>query len=431
MNYETIKSFILIVLVGISFLLSFILWSYQPNYDNVYDTSYVNEVDIGGSERVKSELIEPKEIIFHVGDKVFSFISPMNQQAFFKDLASWVIYDSKVIEGNERVDAELFVELIFPSEIPIEIITNLFSLNEQIEVSDWSFERVFITLNEATQSLEIAIQSVNGQKQIVGTIEKTDAYQYLLSYLSDNPDVHENIAFGDENRPIYVPKNKVTFASQTLAASSIEPELFINTLFSDPSYVTPNIGEAYFTDGQRGMRIQHDGRLLEFFNPIQDNFERLTNDELLDVSIKHINNHKGWTNSFLLENMNSALNNIRYRLHYEGYPVFDYLNISVIEQEWREQELYQYNRPLIRIGNLLNMNEVELPSGEQVIDTLKNDASINVDLIQDIQVGYFLRYLDDTHSLTLDPSWYILYHGEWMRFNISDYQNGIHVQGGD
>src|SRR5699024_12426676 len=92
MNYETIKSFILFVLVGISFLLSFILWTYQPKYDLLYDTSYVHDVDGGGSEKTKNELIQPGRIIFHTDEQISVFKKPTERQRFFQELASWVLF---------------------------------------------------------------------------------------------------------------------------------------------------------------------------------------------------------------------------------------------------------------------------------------------------------------------------------------------------
>lgn len=432
MKYETVKSFILFVLVGISFLLSFILWSYQPNYDSFSDTSYVNEVDIGGAEKTKNELVEPIEIIFRNDEKIASFIDPMERQSFYKDLASWVLYDYQINDAKGRPKSDEYVEIIFPSAIPADLVTNLFTFNDHLVPPEWSFERVFITFNDKSQTLKLCILSVDGRKQITATIEKSDTYHLLLSFMKENNHLlHEYMAFGSQKEPIYLPKEKVQLPRKTLVASSIEPDLFINALFSNPSYVTPNIKEAYFTDGQRGMRIVQDGRLLEFINPLQATVKRLDPIELLDKSINNINEHKGWTNNFLFENIDSSLNNVQYRLYYDGYPVFDRLNLTVIEQEWREQELYKYTRPLIRIGNLLNSTEEEIPSGEEVIHSLENDKNINVENIKDIQVGYALSYLDDAHSLTLEPSWYILYQGEWLKFDIADYEKDLQAEGGD
>lgn len=431
MKYETVKSFILFVLVGISFLLSFILWSYQPNYESFRDTSYVNEVDIGGNEKTKNELIEPSEIIFRNDEKTTGFMNPIDRQSLYDDIASWELYDYKLMEANGRPDMETFVELIFPTNVPVSLATNAFTFNDDFEPPDWSFERVFITFNDESQSLKFTILSVDGRNQIVATIEKSDTYKLLLSYMENDKLLDEHISFGTPDNPIYLPKEQMSLESKTLVATSIKPESFIDALFSDPSYVTPNLQEAYFTDGQRGMRIVHDGRILEYINPIQSNYERLTPAELIDKSINNINEHKGWTNNYYFENIDNTLNRISYRLYYEGYPVFDRFNLSVIKQEWREQELYQYNRPLVSIGNTLSSKEVELPAGEHVIQLLTYDKNINLENIKDIQIGYSLNYLDDAHSLTLKPSWYLLYNGEWTIFNEADYEHELHVKGGD
>lgn len=433
MNYETIKSFVLVVLVGTSFLLSFILWSYQPNYEDFYDKSYVNEVDVGGTERTKNDLVKPSEIIFRNGNEAMGFINPMDQQAFYKELASWPLYEYNIADSHGRPGKdEQFVEVVFPSAIPASLITNLFTFHDdQIDPPNWSFERVFITFDEQDRTLKLVILSVDDRKQISATIEKSDTYEKLLSYLNDHSDLEDYISFGVSNGPIYLPKESVELSCKTLVASSIEPDSFINALFSNPNLVTRNIKEAYFTDGQRGMRIVHEGRQLEFINPIQSTYDIVDPNELLDKSVNNINEHKGWTDDFLFENINNTSNNIRYRLYHEGYPVFDHYSLSIIEQEWREQELYQYTRPLIQIGNLLNTKEVELPSGQEVSTLLTNDRQINKKEIKDIQIGYSLNYMADAHSLTLEPSWYILYQGEWIKINPTDYYKDLHAKGGD
>ena len=432
MNYETIKSFVLVVLVGISFLLSFILWSYQPNYESFYDTSYVNEVDVGGIELAKNDLVAPKEVIFQEDQKVTSFVNPNDRLLFYKNLASWVFYDFRVTNSNGRPDEKKkYVELVFPSALPAELITNLFTFHDEIDLPNWSFERAFLIVNEEHHELELRIVSVDDRKEITAKIEKADTYDELLSYMDDDEKLEEYISFGAPNSPIYLPKERVKTSSKTLVASTIEPDYFIDALFSNPSLVTPNIKEAYFTDGQRGMRIGQDGRKLEFINPIQATYNLLDSMKLLDKSINNINEHKGWTNEFFFEDINKPTNNIRFRLYYDGYPVFDNYSLSIIEQEWREQDLYLYSRPLMKIGNLLNSREIELPSGQEISSFLLNDQRMKIENIQDIQVGYSLSYLDEAHSLTLEPNWYILYEGEWIKFNLFDYQQDLHVEGVD
>ncbi|MEI3604422.1 two-component system activity regulator YycH [Pseudogracilibacillus sp. SE30717A] len=432
MKYETVKSFILVVLVGISFLLSFILWSYQPNYENVLDTSYVNEVDIGGLERTKNEVVEPIEIVFRNGEKATSFITPNDRYSFYKDIASWSLYDYRLTNSNGRPDDnKKFVEMVFSSAIPADLVTNLFTFHDQIDPPSWSFERAFLVLDEKQRTVELKIISVDNRKQITATIEKAEVYDDILAIMKDESKSSEYISFGVSNSPIYLPKDRVKMAKKTLAATIIRPDDFINALFSNPALVTPNVREAYFTDGQRGLRIVQDGRKLEFFNPIEATYNILDPIELVEKSVNNINEHKGWTNDYLFENINKSSNNIRYRLYYEGYPVFDHYSLSIIEQEWREQELFQYTRSLIKIGNLLNSEEVQLPSGQEISTFLQNDNRFKIENIHDIQIGYTMSHLDDAHSLMLEPNWYILYQGEWIKLNLEDYQKDLQVTGGD
>ncbi len=432
MNYETLKSFILFVLVGISFLLSFILWSYQPNYENVLDTSYVNEVDIGGTEKTKNEVVEPIEIVFKNKDKVTSFIHSSDRQHFYKDLAAWALYDYRVTNSNGRPEEDKkYVEMVFPNAIPAELVTSLFTFHDQIEPPSWSFERVFLILDEKNHSVELKVLSVDDRKQITAIIEKAETYDTILGYINGQKNLEEYISFGVSDTPIYLPKNRVKMTKKTLVATNIKPDEFINALFSNPALVTRNIKEAYFTDGQRGMRIFQEGRRLEFINPIQSSYAIIDPIELLEKSVNNINEHKGWTNDYLFENINKSSNNIQYRLYYEGIPVFDHYSLSIIEQGWRQQELHQYNRPLVKIGNLLNSQEVELSSGQEISNLLQDESRMKIENIHDIQVGYTMNYLDDAHSLTLEPNWYILYQGDWVKFNVEDYQKDMQVRGGD
>src|SRR5699024_8022339 len=127
--------------------------------------------------------------------------------------------------------------------------------------------------------------------------DKTETYYHLLSYLEEETEITTPFFVFDEGKePIYLPKYDQEYTKKTFVANTIEPEVFVNALFSTPSIVTSNVSEAYFTDGQRGMEVVQDGRRLEYTNPIQSQEDRLDALELIDKSMDHINEHKGWTN---------------------------------------------------------------------------------------------------------------------------------------
>ncbi len=434
MNYETIKSFILFVLVGVSFLLSFILWSYQPNYESTYpDTSYVNEVDVGGKEKTKNELVEPNNMIFKKGDTLQGFINPLERQKLYKEMTSWVMYDHHITKANGKPKGQQYVELTFPTAIPAELMMNLFTFDQEVNTPNWSFERIYFMLNDESKSIEVRILSMDGQRQLISTIDKTETYYELQGYFANNNNLlQENISIGGEENAIYIPKEKVNLAKKTAIASKLDTQSFINALFRNPSLVTQNFGEAYFTDGQRGLRIFQDGIRMEYINPIQANYDRLTAFELIEKGVDKINEHKGWTNNYMFDSINRSKNNIRFRLSYDGFPVYDHQQISIIEQEWRDQELYEYHRPLIRVDNLLNSDQVTLPSGESVKQRiLANQRQFKMDEITDIQIGYFLTYNNEAHSLTFEPSWFIVYKNDWVRFNVEDFSQEEFERGED
>lgn len=421
MKFETVKSFILTILVGVSLLLTFSLWSYQPNYKPFYNSSYINEVDLGGTEETKKEIVRPDSIIFHKNHSYFGFEDPTYQQRLYEDMQSWTLNDFRIREGNGRPTNDLQVEVIFSDALPMEIANSLFKFNKEVSLPSWSFKRMFITFNEESLSLKVQFLSLDDHEKAEAVINNSKVYEQLWSHISSLKELDEYILYEPNYTPIYLPANKVEMTRRSLAVKSVRPNMLVNALFSNPSVVSLNIGEAYFSDGQRGMRVLQDGRSIEFINPIEANYERVDPVDLLDNSIMNINEHKGWTNAYKLEVIDKSINRVRYRQQYEGYPVYDSNNLTIIEQQWRNRELYQYFRPLFSLDNSLGSDPVELPSGNAIVDYLKNNSNYNSDKIKDIRVGYHLVYLDNTsYSITLEPAWYMNYNEDWKELTIDE-----------
>lgn len=423
MNGETIKTFILAVLVALSFLLSYILWSYQPKYEMFYDASYISEVDIGGSERTKNDLVLPSHIVFqkynaHLGkNDIFGFTNPSDEQIFYKEIASWSLADVNIYENqsdNITLEEDHFVEIIFPSVLSAQLLESIFTITDEVELPMWSFDRAYIMIHDDAD-LSVRINSLDNREQIDAKVEKAGAFQTIVRYDEKHPNLQTFIKVPFGEQPIYIPEQVENVTKKTLVANQIDTDLFINALFSNPSLVKPNQQEAFFTDGQRGMRLFQEGRYLEFIQPIETNDDKLNAEELVDKSVSHINEHKGWLNEYHFDTVNPSNGKVQFRLHYDGVPVYDFNNLSIIEQVWREQELYQYRRSLLNIGHLLNTSEVSVPTGDEIIYTLENAEEYDLDKLTDIRLGYYLNYIDDAHSLTLEPMWFMRYENSWVR----------------
>src|SRR5699024_6893303 len=152
-------------------------------------------------------------------------------------------------------------------------------------------------LDEDAGIIEFVIDSMDERRQSTARVDNTETYYDLLYYMEDESEITTPYFVFDEARePIYLHNYDQEYTNKTSVATMIEPEVFVNALFSTPSIVTSNVSEAYLTDGQRGMEVVQDGRRLEYTTPIQSKDDRLDALELIDRSMDHINEHKGWTN---------------------------------------------------------------------------------------------------------------------------------------
>lgn len=432
MKIEIAKSIVLAVLVGISLLLTFGLWTYQPGYEFL-NSKYVNEVDIGGIEETKKDLIEPTSIVFHDQGRDFAFSNQEKQVALYRDITTWVLYDFSVTEATEKGIYENKIELIFSDAIPMELLTNLLTFNTEPKLPSWSFQRMYIGFDQERSTLDITFMSVDGRNVANAVVNNSDKYDMLWSFMTDKEGLDEYISVDWTENPFYIPKSEVKMASKSLTVNSIEPNKFVNALFGNPSIVTRNIsnnGEAYFADGKVGMRVFPDKRSMEFFFPLDTSYDRMNPVDLLESSISNINDQKGWTDDYYLADIDWKTNTVTYRMRYAGYPIFNYGGLSVIKQQWRSrdiQELLYYSRPLFSLSSSIGGKEVTLSSGEDIISSLENSTNPAYDKskISEIQIGYRLSYSQETsYIITLEPAWYMKYNGNWQEIPLGDRDKG-------
>src|SRR5699024_2278236 len=102
MKLETAKTFILVVLIGISILLTYSICSYRTDYEYLYDHAYVSEVDmdIGGSEESKKTLVKPESLVFHINDAHYRFTDLDRENTLYEEMQSWTLNDLTVSASN-------------------------------------------------------------------------------------------------------------------------------------------------------------------------------------------------------------------------------------------------------------------------------------------------------------------------------------------
>ncbi len=430
MKLETVKSIILSLLVGASLLLSFALWNYKPEVESFPEEQYEERVELGGVEQTVKGLIQPESIIFRNGQNYYSFTDPKNSKLLYQNMQSWVLYDFRTGTGNGRPSEGNQLEIVFPDAIPMNMLGSLFTFNTDQTFPDWGFERIFITFNRDSSSINIIFLSRNGEEQATAVVNNTKKYERLWNRLTTFEGLREYLRVNTSENTIYIPKYKVEMTSRSVAVQEISSNLMVDTLFRNPDIVSRNRineNEVYFTDSARGiMRVYENRRTMEFQNPLQSPLERVDPATLLEMSKNNINNHMGWTDEYHLMEVIASSNTIRYQLFYNGYPVYGSNHTSVMEQQFRIKDLSQpnrYNRPLFSLVNLLGSDPVELPSGKDVSNYLKNSKTYESAYVEDIRVGYNLIYQSSADVITLNPAWFIKYNGSWQEIDFDAASN--------
>ena len=431
MNSETVKTIVLCVLIAISLYLSFKLWSYQPSYSEVIPEEIIPEVDIDGIEKTKQQLIQPRKIIFHDDGKFYALKDPKEQEKLYNEMISWEISDFAFGPKEEETEGKKLLEVIFPNPLNMQLVTNFFDFqNQDLDFPTWSFQRMQILQNEEDNLLTVEFPSIDGRNVAVGTFQNLNYMKLVENYFS-REDFNEYILYPDEDLQIYLPKDQVSLPRITTRYTTIRPDKLIQVLFSDPSVVnqssSSNLGQLFFTDNSQ-LRVYQDGSKMEYVSPVAEEMTWMTANDLLNFSLDHVNDHKGWTDDYSLLDIKESQNRIIYQLNYNGYPVFSSRDLTTLEQKWNNQRLIEYHRPLFRLSDPLDETTVDLPASLEVINYVQNLPNDFAEDILDIQIGYRLSYESDERIIVLSPSWFANVGGNMVEVNQNE---ADYLKGGD
>ncbi|WP_017187780.1 two-component system activity regulator YycH [Alkalibacillus haloalkaliphilus] len=269
MNKEQFKTALLVLLVISSLFLTLALWTYQPEYEELDQATYLEETELDGEPKHLSQVLQPDQIVFNETD---SAIIPDKQEEaeLFEEIADWSFsqIDSHISSSWGLWSPNM--ELIFPVDIPISLIDQLFNVDQFEFQHDHTFNRVYFHLIQSSEErIEVTFMSGNEDEVLNGEIESVSAYETIQNYFyrSDMASVEEvDIGF-DEERVIYLTTEEMEIPQQTVFTEDLNEQPLVNVLFSNPSLVrqqnVENENEVNYTDGTRLLT------LIDAFNSSQ------------------------------------------------------------------------------------------------------------------------------------------------------------------
>lgn len=429
---EAIKSITLILLIGLSLVLTFSIWNSSP-YDTLGKRA---TVDISVAEEPEKKdigsIIKPYKIVFNFEERLKGTQDVEEINRIVNTMKRWRVA-GPVLEDKEFEEEELseFLRkknqftLYFPSTVPLPVYDNILHI-ESPNILEIGFDLIVVEWNPATTSIEVNFISRENKLRYHSTAKVSDLQQFhreimnvgrtLLDYTDVNPEGKHFIA---------VPTNPVELLQNTYFQNEkdqISPTRFRSALFSDPNAVRRSQAGAHredFQDNHALMSVDTEKKQLQFVHPVVESNELAIPSELLEDTIDFVNEHGGWTDDYRFSNMNFRTRYVSFKLYVRGLPVLGGNTSTDIEQVWGDETIYQYKRPYYTLGETLpsEMETVTLPSGIDIAEQLVESEEIDFNTVEEMIPAYYMSQDVDLNIFVLEPYWYYLRNGKWIRFS--------------
>ncbi|EEM25809.1 YycH [Bacillus thuringiensis serovar thuringiensis str. T01001] len=398
-------------------------------------TSMQNAKFVQGNEGTNqtkiSDVVRPTSIIVHKDKNHYGSRREADIESIYKPLEVGELHEFREISITKGdflsyVHGEGKIELVFPTDIPFDAVKSMFNMKEKSTDKPKHFNRILLDPSRSKDQ-EIKINFVSDG-------DNFKIYEAKLSgvYLKDIVNAQNQFIVSakpyfdyqiNDMKKLFLPDGTTELNNITYISSNLAVDTFKNALFSDPRYLSPitEISKETFTDGIRSMEIENDRHMLKYKNSSVLTEKTIDNLMLLQKSFEFVSGHSGSLDSYRLDYMNKG--ETVFRLHEDGYSVFNTDGLAELRQKWGSEEVMEYERPLLSLNTKGIEQKVTLPSGHVVIASLENNPEIKKQVIKDIGIGYKLSL--DGQVVRLQPIWYVkLVEGETGKQQIYEWSEG-------
>lgn len=419
---EQVKSVILLLLIFLSLTLTFTIWTYSPTYG-------INEtpiVDISIAEKKKIEdVVKPYRLLYSHEEMFTGSTSKMNIETVLNSMKTWDIQTVEPLNNkasfqqiNEYIKTPNRITLFYSAEVPIKTYSSILSFASH-DLPNVSFNRLVIDWNDPLED-KVTFYFINTSKQKVYTARVANVNREGFSARTTKKAIDLPI-YNEIERPgrlsLYVSKDPENTIGYTYILEEIDKEKFINALFTSPNLVRSNTlgtSQQEYTDDSALMNVDFLSKKLLYVHPASESEDASNPGELIQNSVNFINEHNGWTDDYRYSRINPATQQVSYQLYLDGIPVFSDDTWTEMTTYWGVNRIYRYTRPYFTLNNSTN-RDIQLQSGQDTYDLISTFSDISMLSVDDIAVGYYLSQDDQQLSMSLEPSWYYLLNGLWIR----------------
>jgi regulatory protein YycH of two-component signal transduction system YycFG len=423
MNKESIKSAGLIALIVISLFFTWNIWSLQPSYDNFQNNGFYESVPISEGTRDFYEVIKPQQLFFHGAENHYSTINDTNSmQSLWKEMQDWeysnernqsTTYTKEKLQSLIHGNGESKLELRFYDEIPMATFQSMVDwdkdTNQAIE-----FDRILLNVENDSEVQRVYFVSYDNMKVVETTVNQSEASHFVGELYNKREEFHPYFSFQTgQGNEIMLPENQVELESYQYFTEEIEGEKFKEALFVNPQIVKQDvsISKNRYTDGTRELNIYPATHMVKYVNPTLKNTNPVGANFLIEQSIKFLNDHGGWTDNYVLFDIQESDQEVKFIMSIQSIPVINSMENqygpTMISQRWGQNEIAIYERPLYELMTPLSSNTLTLMSGRKVEDIINKNQQIDKTQINNIFIAYELGGSDSQQTVKVSPVWCI------------------------
>ncbi|WP_409367442.1 YycH family regulatory protein [Lysinibacillus sp. 38-6] len=419
---EPVKSIVLFLLVVLSIVLTFSIWTYSPDY-NVIEQTEGKEILIGTQKNVE-DVIKPYKALYSIDDKLTGTVSNGAMKDIMKVFEGWNILDLVRVNNNisptyinEMIRANNRMTVFFAGEIPFSELGSMFNFDEK-ELPETTFNRIIIDwTNYTNKEVQLYFVSSSNKSLLRSHVTMTNINEFAKDIIepAELQSPYKEIE-REGYTSLYVASDKIESVKYTYYMNELSPVLFKNVLFSDPNVVQRNVESAAFekyTDGLSLMTLDTRAKSLTYVYPTAESSERVEPSKLFQDSFEFINEHGGFTGDYRYVSSNPSKNQIDYQLYLQGFPVYSDQTTTRITTQWGDNRIFRYRRPYFSLD--ISEKEIkELPSGTEIVEKIQKLNNIVLSDIDELSIGYYLTQDENLKLFTLEPSWFIIRNGSWI-----------------
>ncbi len=427
---EIIKNWILALLVGLSLLLSGMLWYSIPNYAPLLNALNINQLPTTDSTEYKiDDIVRPREItvysdegkeyVLYSNDDDFKTTYQMIKQITISNLRELEESDEgaeDAVEAEEDSKQPVGIELAFYSAMPVEYLAIVFSLDENdLRNLEGTFQRVSLYYDDQADRV---VWEFQGERSYVGSADISK--NRLLEECSNIVQDYEMPSFAVSN-----------FENVPIRLVELS-----NSLFSDPTairQIQEKDQSVIYTDGSRGLRLNSLQQTIDYTDPTIDNRYQETNVlKMIEEAIEFLNRHQSWAGDYVLvEISRESSDNDEYTLvfqqQYEGMPILSTrnLNNSEIRIKMKNNKVTRMNRSMMYLKASGDANTTRgVLTKEQIRAIVERRMDID-DQNHTIYLAYY-PYLSGSESVQLRLVWIVQKKSSIL--SIFDAETGQEIQ---